>query len=78
MLVNGKWSAAWHPAQAMDSRRGFFRLDGTLGRRLSCPCEARGPSLILGQHRFLPRVSSGTASSLPSRGRQPTPLQCRG
>ena len=25
MLVNGKWTAAWHPVQAKDAKGGFVR-----------------------------------------------------
>ena len=43
MLVNGKWTAAWHPVQAMDAKGGFVRQTSSF-RHWVTPDGRPGPS----------------------------------
>ena len=43
MLVNGQWSAAWHPVQAKDAKGGFVRQTSSV-RHWITPDGSPGPT----------------------------------
>ena len=43
MLVNGKWSAEWHPVQAKDAKGGFVRQTSSF-RNWITPDGSPGPT----------------------------------